>query len=157
VESEAVACRGRGYGVKAGLDDLTTFDNYDWNNWTLATAGHISKISLSSEQYFLETITSGIYANAVDIVKCFQDIETDTQLEFSFDYRCAVPITFILCQNAVYEYHGEAPKSDFWRKEVVRFRSAKFSTPKTLMLVFQAHNRTHNFFVKNIRLKNINS
>ncbi|WP_282387945.1 hypothetical protein, partial [Pseudomonas sp. PS02286] len=157
VESEAVGCRVRSYGVKAGLDDLTTFDNYDWNNWTLATFGHISKISLSSEQYFLETITSGGYANTVNIVKCFQDIETDTQLEFSFDYRCAVPIKFSFYQNAVLEYHGEAPKSDFWRKEVVRFRSAKFSTPKTLMLVFQADNRTHNFFVKNIRLKNIDS
>ena len=157
VESDAVACRVRSYEVKAGLDDLTTFDNYDWNHWALATSEHISKISLSSEQYFLETITSGGHANTVNIVKCFQDIETDTQLEFSFDYRCAVPINFSFYQNAVLEYHGAAPKSDFWRKEVIRFRSAKFSTPKTLMLVFQADNRTHNFFVKNIRLKNINS
>lgn len=151
VESEAVGCRVRSYGVKAGLDDLTTFENYDWNHWAQSTDYRLSNIVLSSGEYYLETIFASGYKFGIYLSKCFQGIETGTQLEFSFNFRSAASTQCFLAQNNVREYF-DLPASGSWQPMTLRFRSAASSTPKTLMLLMFG-NATQSLSIKNIRLK----
>uniref|UniRef100_UPI002B1D9C10 hypothetical protein n=1 Tax=Pseudomonas atacamensis TaxID=2565368 RepID=UPI002B1D9C10 len=152
VQSEAVACQVRNYGVKAGLDDLTTFDNYNWNHWAQSTTYKLSNIVLSSNEYFLEAIFEQTYKFGVFLCKSYQDIETGTQFEFSFEFRSATSMTAFLAQNNVRTYH-DLPASESWQSVVVPFRSAASSTPKTLMLLLSVDNPIQSFSINNLRLK----
>ena len=151
VEGEAVECRVRSYGVKAGLDDLTTFDNYNWNHWAQATTYQPSNIVLSSNEYFLKAIFAQGYQFGVYLCKSYQEVETDTQFELSFEFRSATSMTAFLVQNNVRTYH-DFPASESWQSFVIPFRSAAYSTPKTLMLLLYV-NTIQSFSIKNLRLK----
>ncbi|MED7666380.1 hypothetical protein GXB78_04025 [Pseudomonas moraviensis subsp. stanleyae] len=155
VESEAVACRVRSYGVKAGLDDLTTFEGYDWNHWALSNHQIPSKITLAKNEYFLESISTPSFHPRTAVSKCFQGIETDSPLEFSFDHRSSTTLDIGLSQNGVAAHSGQVAKSEIWQTTIVRFCSAEFSTPGTLMLAFSAYSPTHIFSIKNLRLRKL--
>jgi hypothetical protein len=155
VESEAVGCRVRSYGVKAGLDDLTTFDNYDWNHWALSAREWHAKITLVDSEYFLESIITPSFHPRTAVSKCFQGIEAGTPLEFSFDHRSPVTLDIYISQNEVIEHYGQVAESEIWQTAIVRFNSAESLTPGTLMLWFFAYNSTHIFSIKNLRLRKI--
>ncbi|WP_130910543.1 hypothetical protein [Pseudomonas sp. Sample_9] len=154
VESEAVGCRVRSYVVKAGLDDLTTFDNYDWNHWAISASGdYQSKISNSSDEFFLESLSntgSSIYH--VWISKSFQGIETGTPLEFSCDCRSSSSIGLMLVQNNEIVLEDNVPSGGLWQKKIVAFYASESPTPNSLMLVFHATS-PHTINMKNLRIK----
>ncbi|MFJ4494693.1 hypothetical protein [Pseudomonas atacamensis] len=155
VESEAVACQVRSYGVKAGLDDLTTFDNYDWNHWALSAREWHAKITLVESEYFLESIITPSYHPRTAVSKCFQGIEAGTPLEFSFDHRSPAKLDIYFSQNEVAEHYEQVAESEIWQTAIVRFYSAKSLTPGTLMLWFFAYSPTHIFSIKNLRLRRV--
>jgi len=157
VEGEAVACRVRNYGVKAGLDDLTTFDGYDWNHWSLSSAAHQSKITLVSGDYFLESLpVPTVNYRKIYITKSFQGIETETELELSFDYIVPVTLSVTIEQNLSQQYE-QIPPASSWQTKIFRFSVASSSTPRSLTLCLQmtSFNATGPTYLKNIRIKRI--
>lgn len=157
VETDAVACRVRSYGVKAGLDDLTTFEDYDWNHWSLSSAPHHSRITLLSGEYVLEALPlPTVNYRKIYITKPFQRIETGTELELSFDYIVPVTLSVTVDQNLSKQFE-EIPRATSWQTKIFRFSVAKSSTPRSLMLCLQmtSHNETGPTYLKNIRVKEI--
>ncbi|WP_130929905.1 hypothetical protein [Pseudomonas sp. Sample_20] len=133
------------------LDDLTTFENYNWNRWAQSTTNALSNIVFSSSEYFLETRSISGASHGIYLSKCFQNIQTGTQLEFSFDYRSAAPTTSFLAQNNARE-NLDLRASGSWQPMIVRFRSEASSTPNTLMLILYAFS-SQILSIKNLRLK----
>ncbi|MBJ7373155.1 MAG: hypothetical protein JHD19_17050 [Pseudomonas sp.] len=156
VEGEAGACRVRSYGVKAGLDDLTTFDNYDWNHWA-SMVSDWSKIVLVGDEYFVETIPSlGSPANhGVAINKSYQKIDAGAALEFSFDYRAWDTKVVSLLQNGQSLLGEELAVSELWQSRTVRFNVAKSLTMGSLHLSFVLSGYGKLAHLKNLRLRAI--
>jgi hypothetical protein len=156
VESEAVGCRVRNYGVKAGLDDLTTFENYDWNDWGVCTIdSFLPKISFFADEYFLESAPPPNQYSGIIIAKSFQEVEEGVEVEFSFDYKAINPILIRLCQNNVEVLYDRASSAVLWQSIIVRFSVAKCETPKTLLLHLYAGSALQATSLKNLRLKKI--
>ena len=155
VETDAVACRVRSYGVKAGLDDLTTFDGYDWNHWAIGVSGgYQSKISYSSDEYYLESLPSSNPDNTtLWICKSFHGIEAGDLVEFSFEYRSPGISRASFAQNNKTEIITDGVPSKLWQKKSLAFYVAESPTPRTLMLVFSAGFISQPTHVRNIRLR----
>ncbi|WP_206663327.1 hypothetical protein, partial [Pseudomonas sp. Sample_23] len=154
VEGEAVACRVRNYGVRAGLDDLTTFDYYDWNHWASKVSAW-SKIVLVGE-YFVETIPRGSPANhGIAIDKSYQKIDTGAALEFSFDYRAWDTKVVTFLQNGQQMLGEELAASELWQSRTVRFNVAKSLTMGSLHLSFTLAGYGKLAHLKNLRLRAI--
>ncbi|WP_130887299.1 hypothetical protein [Pseudomonas sp. Sample_21] len=157
VESEAIACQMRSYRVMAGLDDLTTFDNYDWNHWSLNIVLHQSKITLVSDEYVLESLPSeAVTYRLIYITKSFQEIETDSRLELSFDYIAPVTLHVIVEHNFSQQFEQASPTSS-WQTKILQFSVAKSSTPRSLMLCLRmtSYDATGPTYLKNIRVRKI--
>ncbi|WP_406229095.1 hypothetical protein ACI7YU_12455 [Pseudomonas siliginis] len=153
VEGEAVACRVRSYGVKAGLDDLTTFDNYHWNHWAVQYGeGSHPRISFIENEYFLESVPGPQVRSAIQIVKSFQEVEEGDQYELSFDYKNTELCVVIFKQNNE-KTQLNVPSSMLWQSQNFRFNAAKYETPKTLMLYLYVGGVVAQTRIKNIRLR----
>ncbi|WP_460061279.1 hypothetical protein [Pseudomonas sp. S2_A05] len=153
VEGEAVACRVRSYGVKAGLDDLTTFDNYHWNHWAVQYGeGSHPRISFIENEYFLESVHGPQVRSAIQIVKSFQEVEEGDQYELSFDYKNTELCVVIFKQNNE-KTQLNVPSSMLWQSQNFRFNAAKYETPKTLMLYLYVGGVVAQTRIKNIRLR----
>ena len=133
------------------LDDLTTFENYNWNRWAQSSDNMLSNIVFASSEYFLETRLISGTTHGIYLSKCFQGIQTGTQLEFSFDFRTAAPTRCFLAHNNTRE-NFDLPASGSWQPMIVRFRSEASSTPNTLMLILYG-NTSQILSLKNLRLK----
>ncbi|WP_323170802.1 hypothetical protein, partial [Pseudomonas atacamensis] len=154
VESEAVGCRLRSYVVKAGLDDWTTFENYDWNNWAVCTVDRaLPKISFFADEYFLELSPPPNEYGVIILAKSFQEVEESVEFEFGFDFKATNPIIIRLCQNNVEVFYEYTSSNVIWQSRIVRFSVAKCETPKTLLLYLYAGGTLQPTYLKNLRLK----
>ncbi|PYB89146.1 hypothetical protein DMX03_08765 [Pseudomonas koreensis] len=154
VESEAVGCRLRSYVVKAGLDDWTTFENYDWNNWAVCTVDRaLPKISFFADEYFLELSPPPNEYGVIILTKSFQEVEESVEFEFGFDFKATNPIIIRLCQNNVEVFYEHTSSNVIWQSRIVRFSVAKCETPKTLLLYLYAGGTLQPTYLKNLRLK----
>ncbi|WP_130927897.1 hypothetical protein [Pseudomonas sp. Sample_14] len=155
VESEAVACQVRSYGVKAGLDDLTTLDNYDWNHWAITNYRESVKISLSGNEYFVESVPhpQNPTYHSTFISKCYQKIGAGAALEFSFDYRTRDPKIVIFAHNGQTMLGEELAASVSWRSITVRFNVATPLTPNILLVSISLGGYGQFIHLKNLRLK----
>jgi hypothetical protein len=155
VESETVACRVRSYGVKAGLDDLTTFENYDWNHWAISSNREAVKISLSGNEYFVESVPhhQNPTHHSTFMSKCYQKIDTGAALQFSFDYRTRDPKIVIFTHNGQKMLGEELAASVSWRSITVRFNVAEPLTPNILLLSLSLYGYGQVIHLKNLRLK----
>ncbi|WP_323168014.1 hypothetical protein [Pseudomonas atacamensis] len=154
VESEAIACQMRSYRVMAGLDDLTTFENYNWNHWALPLRSYQAKITFALGEYFAESApTIAGEKHSVALNKSFQKIEVGEEYEFSFKYRSAQILDFHLSyEDGILDY-GSIPPSPNWITKTAHFRIIEGQTPTTTTLHFYVGAVTTPIFVRDIRFK----
>jgi hypothetical protein len=154
VESDAVACRVRSYEVKAGLDDLTTFEGYDWNHWALQLGSYQAKITFALGEYFAESApTFAGEKHSVTLHKSFQNIEVGAQYEFSFKCRSAQMLSFHLIYDGGTADHGSIPPAPDWITKTIHFRVVEGQTPTTTTLHFYVGGVTTPVFIRDIRFK----
>lgn len=116
--------------------------------------GYQSKISNSSDEYYLESLPSSNPDNTtLWICKSFHGIEAGDLVEFSFEYRSPGISRTSFTQNNKIEIITDGVPSQLWQKKSLAFYVAESPTPRTLMLVFSAGYITQPTHVRNIRLK----
>lgn len=149
---DAVECQGRVYSVKAGLDDLTTFTDFDWNGWTKHPTFK-SQISRLAGEYFVESLLSDNGAHYIYMHKAFE-VEIGEQYAFSFDYQSPVAPILYIAHNAGIVYNQKIPASGTWQAKTVSFYAGTTQTasPMTLTFYFGYRNVVK---MDNIRLRKI--
>ncbi|WP_242209637.1 MULTISPECIES: hypothetical protein [unclassified Pseudomonas] len=116
---DALACRDRSYSVKAGLDDLTTFTNYDWNGWAVNSGSGASVIILLNGEYFVGC-PDGFDRNTIALAKRF-DLEGGKVYELSFTYQAGNIVTFVFYAGGKMLYDEKFPSSSEWQKISISF------------------------------------
>lgn len=152
--NDAVACQDRVYTVKQGLDDLTTFNGFDWNQWTLYSA-HLSKITILDGEYYLE---SQLHANGRHLIylqKIFDNIEIEKGYRLSFDYIDHYGTDLIVTQNGVTVYNSRLLASTTWHSKSVSFISGPAPTASPMVLVFHIGGTPSPVKLDNLRLSKI--
>jgi len=91
--ADAVECQPRLYTVQTMLDDLTTFDNYDWGGWTLLSPEDQSKIVFEGGGYFLEHASP---SNYLELHKAYAGLKLGELYELSFSYESESPALMLL-------------------------------------------------------------
>lgn len=129
LENEAIGCPVTSHRVKSGLDDLTTFDNYDWNYWVPISR---ARIISSGDGFFAEAFPgSGEYS--LDIAKVFQKIEAGEDYTLTAEYKALNPIMYIY-QDQTYSFHGPIPTASTWQTISHNFTAIAGSTPTAMRL-----------------------
>ena len=155
--SDAVECQARVYTVKTGLDKLTTFTDFDWDQWTLVNVVYArAQISLFAGEYFVESIEGFETAHWVHMRKIFQDIKIGEQYLFSFDYRVAVNAEFYISQNGTHIQTATIPGGSGWQSRSVSFYSGTTQTASPMTVTFYVFTVGRNVVqIDNIRLREI--
>lgn len=78
--ADAVVCPLRVYKIHTLFDDLTTFTDYEFNDWK-AFYSYLNKITEENGEYYLEPVQSYLA-----IEKKFDGLKTNVAFELSFDY-----------------------------------------------------------------------
>ncbi|MBH3447168.1 hypothetical protein I5L59_26635 [Pseudomonas moraviensis] len=91
----------KGYTIKKAYDDLTTFTDYETNDWRIIdTVGSIIK---QDDEYFVQsTYVSGTYQ--LHIYKSYQHLQSGRSCTLSFDHRNASKNNFTLVMRAENPY-----------------------------------------------------
>jgi hypothetical protein len=153
VESEAVACQVRSYGVKAGLDDLTTFDNYDWNHWVVAHSAYLLKISFTGHDYFVEALPNGPQ-HMIYIMKTYQHMTAGERFNISFDHRSSAAFDYKLhLEDEKIEFITTLPASPSWQNHNHDFFVKTRATPTVMRIVINLYSQTNSIFIDNLRVK----
>ncbi|PYB96604.1 hypothetical protein DMX04_22645, partial [Pseudomonas koreensis] len=147
VQSEAVACRVRNYGVRAGLDDLTTFTNYNMNNWMSTNSQYPAKIVHRNGEFFIDT--SGVWD--LFLRKSFHNIIEGDSYVFTFDYRTTGPESYKLSQNESLIVNGKFAASTSWQSIRVEF-NAKIAPGSIVALDFYVGG-VGEIYIDNLRLR----
>ena len=131
--SDAVECQARVYTVRTGLDDLTTFDQFNWNGW-VPNADNMSKIVLEQGEYFVQS-TNGF--NHLIINKSYGDIEIGEVYELSFKYQHSVATELYVYRDDTLAHRGTIPASSTWKVLSITFLSKNTSPASPMVLRFQ--------------------
>ncbi|VEF11671.1 Uncharacterised protein [Pseudomonas fluorescens] len=150
---DAVECQVRVYSVKAGLDDLTTFTDFDWNGWTLPYE-YKSQITRLAGEYFVESVRHSNGYQTVWMQKAFT-VDIGKQYAFSFDYQSPVAVPLSILQNGNDVYNGWIPESDTWQAKTVSFYAGTTPTASPMILVFYLGGPTSVVKMDNLRLRKI--
>ncbi|VVN73698.1 hypothetical protein PS718_00589 [Pseudomonas fluorescens] len=131
IVSDAVECQTRVYKVMTGLDDLTTFDRFNWNGWA-PQVSFPSEIVLEQGEYFARATNN---SNYLYFSKSFDDIEIGEVYELSFKYQCPVlsPL-YISRDNTPIVNIDNFPASNTWKTYSITFPS-KNTSPVSPMAV----------------------
>ncbi|WP_238537263.1 hypothetical protein, partial [Pseudomonas sp. R62] len=100
-EGGCISFPRKAYTVKKPYDDLTTFTNYEANDWRIIDiAGSIIK---QDDEYFVQsTYASGLYR--LYIYKSYQHLQSGRSCTLSFDHRNASKNNFTLVMRAENPY-----------------------------------------------------
>ncbi|KDD68839.1 hypothetical protein V466_12110 [Pseudomonas mandelii PD30] len=153
--SDAVECQARVYTVKTGLDKLTTFTDFDWDQWTLVNDYYRAQISLLAGEYFVESIEVPYRSHVVFVQKTFQDIKIGEQYLFSFDYRVAVNSNFVISQNGTPIQSTTIPGGSGWQSRSVSFYSGTTQTASPMTVFFYVGGSSNVVQIDNMRLREI--
>jgi hypothetical protein len=152
--SDAVECQSRVYSVQAGLDDLTTFNGFDWNGWSLVS-GFRSQIGLLAGEYFAESIIDSMTSYAyVYLQKTFQ-LDIGEQYSFSFDYQSPTAANFYLALEDKKVFSGTIPASSAWQSRAFNFYSGTTPAAPPVVLKFHFGGSRYNVRMDNLRLRRI--
>jgi len=147
-----VAFPHRTYHISKGFDDLTTFTDFDWNNWELRQ-GKGPIIEFSQGEYFLASARDINQYHSINLTKFFSEIPGRQLFEFSLNYRSAHNVSFEFDYNGIQSPIIWLPGGSGWQ-----YHSAVFSIPKPLMnFHFYAVTLNQSFSIDNLRLRQINN
>lgn len=152
--SDAVECQARVYTVKTGLDVLSTFTGFNWDQWTMPQV-YKSQISLLAGEYFVESIRYSNGYHHLWLQKVFQDIKIGEQYMFSFDYRVAVNSTFYITQNGTHIQTVTIPGGSGWQSSSVSFYAGTTQTASPMTVQFYVGGSGNVVQMDNIRLREI--
>ncbi|VVN73714.1 hypothetical protein PS718_00590 [Pseudomonas fluorescens] len=154
--SDAVECEAKVYTVKAGLDDLTTFDRFNWNGW-VPYWGYPNEIVLEHGEYFVRATNK---YNQLNLIKSFDDIEIGEVYELSFKYQFPYVSTLYLNRDdteivSILNFPG----SNTWKTHTITFPSKNTSpaSPMKLQLAlgFKSGQPIGSSKIDDIRLRHI--
>ncbi|WP_130899953.1 hypothetical protein [Pseudomonas sp. Sample_11] len=147
-----VAFPTRAYNVSKGFDDLTTFTDYDWNNWELRHGGR-PFIQFNDGEYFLVSAQDSNQYYSIQLSKSFNEIPGRQLFELSFNYRSIHNVSFEFSHNELNGPVVSLPRGSNWQ-----YHKAIFSMPKPLRLLYlYAATTNGNFDIDNIRLRQVNN
>ncbi|MDR9864571.1 hypothetical protein [Pseudomonas baetica] len=151
--SDAVECQTKLYVIKTkpGLDDLTTFTDFDWNGWTSRPAVPTQIIELAGE-YFAQSVIAGTTPRQyLSLEKPFI-LDSGDLYELSFTYQCEGNIQTYVVRDGAFVYDNNIPASNTWRPITILFYAAQASPTK---LALDLNNAIYHVRVDNIRLRKI--
>jgi hypothetical protein len=135
--SDAVECRARLYTVRAGLDALSTFTDFNWDQWRLVNDGYRAQISLLAGEHYVETIRAVNGYHFMILEKTFQDIQIGERYEFSFNYQSTSRVALYLTQNGVVVQPPiYLPIGTGWQSAKVVFNAGTSQTASPMTIYF---------------------
>jgi hypothetical protein len=147
-----VAFPTRVYNVSKGFDDLTTFTDYDWNNWELRNGGG-PLIQYNDGEYFLVSALDPNQYYSINLSKSFNEIPGRQLFELSFNYLSIHNVSFEFEHNELNGPIISLPGGSNWQ-----YHRAIFSMPKPLRILYlYAVTLNGNFYIDNIRLRQVNN
>jgi hypothetical protein len=114
----------KAYTIKKPFDDLTTFTNYETNDWQII--GSMGEIIKQGDEYFAQSRHFGT-TNQLYLQKSYQHLQSGRSCTLSFDYRTAAKNNFMLGMRAenstVYINIGYTilPPTSIWKSFNIKF------------------------------------
>lgn len=147
---DAVECRSKGYSVKAGFEDLTNFNNFQWNNWMRHHSSWRYDIVKFEDEFFMVPYYSSTYGWIIWIMKQYYEIDVSAQYSFSFDYRAPVGAKYGVGVSDFVGPIKTLTATSSWTTEIVdiRFNKEPF-------LYFTMASAQDSLRLDNLRLKKV--
>jgi hypothetical protein len=153
--NDAVECQARVYTVRTGLDKLTTFTDFYWDQWSLAHASYRAQISLLAGEHYVESIRAANGIHYIILQKIFQDIQIGERYEISFNYQSASQTSLYMTQNGVVIHNSALPGGTGWLSGKVVFDSGTSQTASPMTLYFQLGHNLTGLKADNLRLRHV--
>ncbi|MED7666506.1 hypothetical protein GXB78_04665 [Pseudomonas moraviensis subsp. stanleyae] len=112
------------YTIEKPYDDLTTFTNYETNDWKIINA--VGSIIKQDNEYFAQSISGG-GAHLLHLLKSYQHLQSGRSCTLSFDHRNATKHYFLLrmmAENSITEInigYTILPPTSTWKSFNIKF------------------------------------
>lgn len=149
--TEQVSHPPRMFNVREGLDDLTTFTDFNWNGWYSPgnTAGTTKITQSGGEFYVVATVPIGGVYKGIHLAKNFSNLEIGETYTLSFSYQGAETVLFDLYPHI---YNLFLPASNVWRKHKIPFLMLPNSNPYFIIKILIANNLWATLKLDNLHL-----
>ncbi|WP_206662996.1 carbohydrate binding domain-containing protein, partial [Pseudomonas sp. Sample_9] len=136
--NDALSCEPKTYLISETFDDLTTFTNYDMNNWTTNYNGYLYKITKTDDQYYLQSIDNGAGSNyhGIFIKKIFFAMKPGEKYAWSLDFKTPTQIELKIYQNGNMLFSQLLPPTPEWSTLTGDFYVGTSIDPCTIIIAY---------------------